>query len=43
MSERCQGCGYQLPPLCGIEENDFAILCDDCDDDWSDEECVDCP
>lgn len=27
---RCMDCGCLMPPFCGIEESDFAYICNDC-------------
>jgi len=30
MREKCSICGDDLPPLNGVEENDFCDICEDC-------------
>lgn len=30
MNETCLVCGDELPPLNGVEENDFAFMCETC-------------
>lgn len=38
----CIVCGERLPPLNGVEENDFAFMCESCRIDMGVNDCEEC-